>query len=100
MLTIIVLVYVNEAKHCMVAAVGWRNLLTIPLTPPQPFDLKKPDEWQKWKRCFEQFLSASGLDKDDDRSTPSKHPNVLFGNDTEGVLATSKTMIAKSMRKW
>ena len=24
----------------------------------------KPDQWSKWKKRFEQFASASGLDKD------------------------------------
>ena len=38
----------------------------IPITPPEQFDFKKPDEWLKWKRRFTQFLSASGLDKEDE----------------------------------
>ena len=37
---------------------------SIPITP-EKFDFKKLDEWLKWKRRFEQFLSTSGLDKED-----------------------------------
>ena len=39
---------------------------SIPITPSEKFDFKKPDEWLKWKRRFEQFLSASSLDKEDE----------------------------------
>ena len=40
--------------------------MSVPLRPPEKFDFKRPDEWVRWKRRFEQFLSASGLDKEDD----------------------------------
>ena len=63
-------------------------LPAVPLTPPQPFDFKKPDEWLKWKRRFEQFLSASGLDKDDEARQVSTLMYCL-GDDAEGVLAST-----------
>ena len=36
-------------------------MATIPLKPPNPFDVKHPDDWQKWKRRFDQYRHASGL---------------------------------------
>lgn len=36
-------------------------MANIRLEPPEPFDFKTPDEWEKWKRRFEQFRVASGL---------------------------------------
>ena len=29
------------------------------LVPPQPFDFRKPDEWPRWLRRFEQYRVAS-----------------------------------------
>ena len=40
--------------------------MNIPITPPEKFDLKKPDELLKWKHHFQHFLSAPGLDKEDE----------------------------------
>ena len=78
----------------MVAAVGWRN--RYPLTPPQTFDFKKPDEWVKWKRRFTQFLSVSGLSKEDEARQVSTLLYCL-GDDAEGVLAS--TNITEDARK-
>ena len=36
-------------------------MANIRLEPPEPFDFKTPDEWEKWRRRFEQFRVASGL---------------------------------------
>ena len=36
-------------------------MATISLKPPNPFDFKHPDEWQKWKHRFDQYRYASGL---------------------------------------
>ena len=33
----------------------------IRLQPPDPFDFKHPDDWPRWKRRFDQFRIASGL---------------------------------------
>ena len=38
----------------------------VTLKTPENFDFSKPDQWSKWKRRFEQFASASGLDKEED----------------------------------
>ena len=32
------------------------------LQPPGEFNFSKPDEWPKWRRRFEQYRGASGLD--------------------------------------
>jgi len=69
---------------------------TIPLRPPEPFDFKKPDGWAKWKRRFEQFLSASGLDKEDEARQVSTLLYCL-GEEAEGVLAS--TNISEEARK-
>ena len=39
---------------------------TISLKPPEAFNFRKPDEWQKWLKRFEQFRLASGLSKEDE----------------------------------
>ena len=33
----------------------------IRLQPPEPFNFRNPDDWQRWKRRFQQFQEASGL---------------------------------------
>jgi len=69
---------------------------TIRLQPLEPFDFKKPDGWAKWKRCFEQFLSTSGLDKEDEVLQVSTLLYCL-GEEAEGVLAS--TNISEEARK-
>jgi len=69
---------------------------TIPLRPPEPFDFKKPDGWANWKRRFEQFLSTSGLDKEDEARQVSTLLYCL-GEEAEGVLAS--TNISEETRK-
>ena len=60
----------------------------IPITPPEKFDFKKPDEWLKWKRRFEHFLSASGLDKEDEARQASTLLYCL-GEEAHDVLAST-----------
>ena len=38
----------------------------LQLQPPEPFDFKKPDEWPRWSKRFEQFRVASGLNSEDE----------------------------------
>ena len=49
---------------------------------------KKPDEWIRWKRRFQQFLSASGLDKEEESCQISTLLYCL-GDEAEGVLAST-----------
>lgn len=54
-------------------AVGMTYIVT--LQPSQQLDFKKPNEWVKWICRFQQFMSISELDKEDDLK--NKHPVVL-----------------------
>ena len=62
---------------------------SVPIQPPQQFDFKKPDEWAKWKRGFERFLSASGLDnlKEDDARVKSTRCSTACLGSTRGEEA-------------
>ena len=71
-------------------------MATIQLQPPNPFDFKHPDDWQKWKRRFEQYRHASGL------ATGSEQQQVstllyCLGEQAEDVL--SSTGISEDNRK-
>ena len=61
---------------------------TVPIAPPEKFDFKRPDEWLKWRRRFDQFLSASGLDKEEESRRVSTLLYCL-GDDAEDVLAST-----------
>ena len=58
------------------------------LVPPQPFDFRKPDEWPRWLRRFEQYRVASGLSTEDEE----KQVNTLLyclGEEAGDVFAVS-----------
>ena len=58
------------------------------LVPPQPFDFRKPDEWPRWLRRFEQYRVASGLSTEDEE----KQLNTLLyclGEEAGDVFAVS-----------
>ena len=70
--------------------------MAVQLKPPLPFPFHQPDEWQKWKRRFEQFRQASGL------STESKQRQVsmllyTMGEEAEDTLLS--TEISEDDRK-
>ena len=69
---------------------------SIPIFPPERFDFKKPDEWLKWKRRFQHFLNASGLDKEDEARQVSTLLYCL-GGEAHGVLTS--TSISDTDRK-
>ena len=60
------------------------------------FDFKKPDEWLKWKRRFEQFLSAPGLDKEEETRQVSTLLYCL-GDEAHDIFAS--TSITDEERK-
>ena len=65
-------------------------MASIRLNPPEPFDFKQPDQWEKWRRSFEQFRVASGLSSEkEDR----KVSTLLYclGEAAEDVLLSSNT---------
>ena len=49
----------------MVAAVlGLSNsCIAFQVTAPEPFNLSRPEEWEKGVRCFERFKKTSGLEE-------------------------------------
>ena len=53
-----------------------------------PLDLKTTDDWQRWRRRFEQYHAASGLAKDNAKKQVS---TLLYciGEESESVLASS-----------
>eukprot|EP00731_Ephydatia_muelleri_P010292 Em0005g878a len=53
-------------------------MASIRLNPPEPFDFKQPDQWEKWRRSFEQFRVASGLSSE--KKTESLAENCNNGN--------------------
>ena len=48
---------------------------SVQLKPPDPFDFKQPDNWTRWKRRFEQYRVASGLDEE---SQPRQVSALLY----------------------
>ena len=71
-------------------------MATVPLQPPAPFCFTKTDEWQKWKRRFEQYRMASGLSEKSDECQASTLLYCL-GPDSDDVLTT--TQISDDDRK-
>ena len=68
----------------------------IHLQPPDPFDFKSPDDWPCWRRRFEQFRSAAGLQD----ASATKQVNTLLyclGEEAESVLMS--TNITEEDRK-
>ena len=63
-------------------------MAAIHLKPPGQFDFSKPDEWPKWKKRFEQYRSASGLNAEAD---PRQVDTLLYcmGEEADSVLAST-----------
>ena len=63
-------------------------MATVRLQTPEQFDFKNPDSWTRWKRRFEQFRVASGLNKEDEGRQVS---TLLYcmGEDAESVLTST-----------
>ena len=56
---------------------------------PDSFNFSNPGDWGRWKKRFEQFRIASGLEKDEQ----SKQVNILLycmGEETETILDSMK----------
>ena len=63
-------------------------MASIRLQPPEPFVFKRPDEWPRWKKRFQQFRSASTLDKE----AEDRQVNTLLycmGEEAENVLSST-----------
>ena len=64
------------------------TMAQIHLQLPDPFDFKSPDDWPHWKRRFEQFRSAAGLQD----TSAAKQVNTLLyclGEEAESVLIST-----------
>ncbi len=70
--------------------------LNIRLEPPAPFPFKTPDQWQRWKKRFNQYRLASGLSTEGDERQIS---TLLYcmGEDAEETL--NSTDITEANRK-
>ena len=74
----------------MVSEVCWL-MANLQLKPPEQFDFRKPDEWPRWSKRFEQFRVASGLsDKSDTRQVCT----LLYclRNEAEDVLRSTNIL--------
>ena len=60
----------------------------IRLEPPEPFNFRKPDDWPRWKRRFQQFREASGLSGE---SVAKQISTFLYclGEEAEAVLSST-----------
>ena len=63
-------------------------MASVRLQPPSSFEFKDPDTWPQWKRRFEQFRLAAGLDQEDDAKQVS---TLLYcmGEDAEDTLTST-----------
>ena len=55
---------------------------------PDPFNFKNPDDWPRWKRRFEQFRVASGLE-DEDATKQVSTLLYCLGEEAEAVLTST-----------
>jgi len=71
-------------------------MASIQLKPPEHFDFSKPDEWPKWKKRFQQYGSASGLNA---KGELRQVDTLLYclGDEANSVLASAN--ISKEDRK-
>ena len=83
----------------MVAEVGKgdnQEMAQLRLEPPEPFNLRTPDDWPRWKQRYEQFRVASGLESE----AAVKQVNTLLycmGEEADSVLAS--TNVTEEERK-
>ena len=63
-------------------------MASLRLQPSDPFNFRNPDEWLKWKRRFEQFRSASGLESEGEQRQVSMLLYCL-GEEADDVLTST-----------
>ena len=64
----------------------------------EQFDFAQPDNWPKWKKRFEHYRAASGLDKESDERRVSTLLYCL-GDSADDVL-TSTNIVAEDRKKY
>ena len=62
--------------------------LNIQLEPPDPFPFKVPDQWQRWRKRFDQYQLSSGLSTE---SYKRQISTLLYymGEDAEETLTSN-----------
>ena len=70
-------------------------MASIRLQPPDPFDFRHPDEWQRWKRRFEQYHIASRLADEEVRQVST----LLYCMGEEAGDVLKSTNISDADRK-
>ena len=60
------------------------------------YNFQTPDEWPRWRRCFEQFRIASGLSTESEECQVSTLLYYL-GSESEDILAS--TSVIEEVRK-
>ena len=73
-------------------------MASLRLQPPDPFNFRNPDEWPKWKRRFEQFRSASGLECEGEQRQVSTLL-YCFGEEADDVRVLTSTNISEENRR-
>ena len=68
----------------------------IQLKHPEPFNFKQPDDWYRWKRRFDQFRSASGLEGESEAKQIS---TLLYCMGDEAEMVLSSTGITDAQRR-
>ena len=63
-------------------------MASVKLQPPEPFNFKTPDEWPRWRRCFEQFRIALGLSTESEKCQVSTLLYCLR-SESEDILAST-----------
>ena len=80
------------------------GMSSLQLSPPEAFDFKCPDNWQKWRRRFQQYCEASGLSAESDARQVNTFLYCL-GEEANDVLAsthisiTDRKVFSKVMEK-
>ena len=69
------------------------------LSPPEPFNFKNPEEWLKWKRRFEQFCIASGLEQEDEKREVSTLLYCL-GEESQAILDSTGVPSEEAMTSY
>lgn len=66
-------------------------ILWLSLKPLARLDFKLPNEWPKWKHCFQQYLTATGLDKEGKRVMRYLH---------EYIWRRSENVLSRNVSPW
>ena len=94
-----VLVFLTRAGHDLPHGVrGGIAMANLRPDAPEQFAFAQPDNWPKWKKRFEHYWAASGLDKESDERQVSTLLYCL-GNSADDVL-TSTNIIAEDRKKY